>query len=57
MFGEMEDSLAEPSSIAGLTGISVPCGKIDNLPIGLQFIGPQKADDLVLFAAQEFQNI
>lgn len=57
MFGEMEDRLAEPSSIAGLTGISIPCGLVDNLPIGLQIIGPQNSDDLVLFTAAEYQNL
>lgn len=56
MFGEMEDRLAEPSSIAGLTGISIPCGTVDNLPIGLQIIGPQGAEDLVLFAADLYQK-
>ena len=36
MFGEMEDVLVEPSSIAGLTSFGVPCGFVDGLPIGLQ---------------------
>ena len=31
MFGELEDMLLEPSSIAGLTSISVPCGFVDGL--------------------------
>ncbi len=56
MFGEMEDVLVEASSVAGLTGISIPCGKVDNLPIGLQIIGPQQSDDLVLSIAYEFQK-
>ena len=36
MFGEMEDVLVEPSSIAGLTSVGLPCGFVDGLPIGLQ---------------------
>jgi len=36
MFGEMEDVLLEASSIAGLASAGVPCGFVDNLPIGLQ---------------------
>ena len=56
MFGEMEDRLAEPSSIAGLTGISIPCGKVDGLPIGLQIIGDQKSDELVLSLADDYQK-
>lgn len=57
MFGEMEDILVEASSVAGLTGISIPCGQVDNLPIGLQIIGPQRAEDLVLKTAYEYQKI
>ncbi len=56
MFGEMEDILVEPSSIAGLTGINVPCGFVDSLPIGLQIIGPQFGEAVVLSAAAAYQN-
>jgi aspartyl-tRNA(Asn)/glutamyl-tRNA(Gln) amidotransferase subunit A len=56
MFGEMEDILVEPSSIAGLTGVSVPCGFIDGLPIGLQIIGPQFGESKVLSAAGIYQQ-
>jgi len=50
MFGEVVDMLAEPSSIAGLTGLSVPCGFVNNLPVALQITGPQ-------FSEQEILNI
>jgi len=33
LFGEMQDVLVEPSSIAGLTSISLPCGFVDKMPI------------------------
>ena len=56
MFGEMEDILVEPSSIAGLTGISVPCGFVDVLPIGLQIIGPQGGEESVFRVALEYQS-
>ncbi|MEK7155190.1 MAG: Asp-tRNA(Asn)/Glu-tRNA(Gln) amidotransferase subunit GatA [Patescibacteria group bacterium] len=56
MFGELEDMLLEPSSIAGLTSISVPCGFVDGLPIGLQITGPQFAESLVLQAAHSYQQ-
>lgn len=57
MFGEIQDMLVEPSSIAGLPGISVPCGfdKI-GLPIGLQIITPQKREDLVYQIAKLFES-
>ena len=56
MFGELEDMLLEPSSIAGLTSISVPCGFVDGLPIGLQITGPQFAEKLVSQAAFSYQQ-
>lgn len=56
MFGELEDMLMEPSSIAGLSGISVPCGFVDSLPIGLQVISPQFSEDLVLQTAYSYQQ-
>jgi len=57
MFGEMQDILVEPSSIAGLTGISIPCGFADGLPIGFGFIGSQFSEELVLQVSHQFQEI
>ena len=54
MFGEMQDILVEPSSIAGLTGISLPCGLVNSLPISFGLIGPQFAENLVLQVANQY---
>lgn len=56
MFGELQDMLVEPSSIAGLSGISIPCGfdKI-GLPIGLNIMCPQGREDLVYQIAKIFE--
>lgn len=57
MFGEMADVLVEPSSIAGLPGINVPCGfSTEGLPIGMQIIGPQFSESLILNAAHQFEK-
>lgn len=56
MFGEIEDRLVEASSIAGLTGLSVPCGLIGGLPIGLQITGPQFSEQQVLQAGHWYQQ-
>lgn len=56
MFGEMEDILVEASSIAGLTSISVPCGYVNNLPIGLQITGNHFDEEKVLTVAKVYQD-
>jgi len=56
MFGEMQDVLVEASSIAGLPGISLPCGFIDGLPVGLQLIGKMKDEETVLKVANYYQS-
>jgi aspartyl-tRNA(Asn)/glutamyl-tRNA(Gln) amidotransferase subunit A len=56
MFGEMEDMLVEASSIAGLTGLSVPCGFVDGLPIGLQITGDQQQEAKVIKAGMAYQQ-
>jgi aspartyl-tRNA(Asn)/glutamyl-tRNA(Gln) amidotransferase subunit A len=55
MFGEIEDMLIEPSTIAGLPGISVPCGFIDGLPVGLNIFGPQFSETRLIQAAHAYQ--
>ncbi len=56
MFGEMEDVLVEPSSIAGLTSAGVPCGFVDDLPIGLQITGNQFEESKILDIANLYQQ-
>ncbi len=56
MYGELADVLSEPSSIAGLPGISLPCGFIDGLPVGLQLIGPVWSENLILKVAQAYEE-
>lgn len=57
MFGEMADVLVEPSSIAGLCGISIPCGfSKNNLPVGLQIIGTQFAEEKVIQTAYQYEK-
>ena len=44
------DLLTIPSCLAGLPGLSIPCGLSEGLPVGLQLIGPQFSENR-LFAA------
>lgn len=57
MFGEIADKLVEPSSIAGLPGISVPCGFTEDLlPIGMQIVGPQFSEQLIINVANIYEQ-
>lgn len=56
MFGEMEDVLVEPSSIAGLTSVGLPCGFVDGLPIGLQITSNQLKESTAIKIADCFQS-
>lgn len=57
MFGEMADILVEPSTIAGLPGINIPCGFTKaGLPIGMQIIGPQFSESLILNVAFQYEQ-
>jgi aspartyl-tRNA(Asn)/glutamyl-tRNA(Gln) amidotransferase subunit A len=35
----LQDIFTVPASLAGIPGLSVPCGKVDGLPVGLQLLG------------------
>jgi aspartyl-tRNA(Asn)/glutamyl-tRNA(Gln) amidotransferase subunit A len=50
------DVLTIPVNIAGLPGISVPCGLSAGLPVGLQLIGPQFGDATILKAAYAYEQ-
>jgi aspartyl-tRNA(Asn)/glutamyl-tRNA(Gln) amidotransferase subunit A len=41
----LSDLLTIPSCLAGLPGLNVPCGLSDGLPVGLQLLGPQFAEN------------
>jgi aspartyl-tRNA(Asn)/glutamyl-tRNA(Gln) amidotransferase subunit A len=52
----LQDVFTLPASLAGVPGISVPCGfGSDGLPIGLQLIAPHFAEGELLTAAHSFQ--
>jgi aspartyl-tRNA(Asn)/glutamyl-tRNA(Gln) amidotransferase subunit A len=49
------DVLTLPVNLAGLPGISVPCGRSEGLPVGLQVIGPRFGDAQVLRVARAYE--
>ena len=44
------------ANLAGLPGLSLPCGFVDGLPMGLQLIGPHFSEGKLLNAAHRFQQ-
>jgi len=45
------------ANLAGLPGISVPCGLAGGLPIGLQLVGPHFAEEVLLACAHQYQQL
>ncbi len=58
MFGELQDMLVEPSSLAGICGISVPCfyDEKTNLYLGLNIMGDYFQEEKILQAAFAFEE-
>ncbi len=44
-----------PASLAGVPAISVPCGRSEGLPVGLQIMAPAQADDRCYFVGAAFE--
>ncbi len=56
-FGETMDRMNESSSIAGLPGISLPCGlDSNNLPIGIQVIGNRFGEEHIINCAHYLEQ-
>ena len=52
----LEDIFTISLNLAGMPGMSIPCGQVNNLPVGLQLIGDYFAEDRLLNAAHKFQQ-
>ncbi len=63
-FGEKIDPLAMylsdtytiPASLAGIPGLSVPCGFSDGMPVGLQILGKHKDEETVLNVGEAYEQ-
>lgn len=56
MFGELMDVLNEPSCIAGVPGISIPCGLHNGLPVGIQLMSNMNEEAKIFGALYKFQS-
>ena len=52
----LNDVLTIPVNLAGLPGISLPCGFSNDLPVGLQVIAPRLCDSRVFQVAAAFEQ-
>jgi aspartyl-tRNA(Asn)/glutamyl-tRNA(Gln) amidotransferase subunit A len=48
--------LVGPASLLGLPSLSVPCGLVDGMPVGMQIIGPACAEQSVLDVGQVLES-
>jgi aspartyl-tRNA(Asn)/glutamyl-tRNA(Gln) amidotransferase subunit A len=50
------DLLTIPSCVAGLPGLSIPCGLSEGLPVGLQLVGPQLSENTLFRAGHALER-
>ncbi len=53
----LNDACTLPVNMAGLPGISIPCGLSDGLPVGLQFIGAPWSELALLGLARAYEAL
>jgi aspartyl-tRNA(Asn)/glutamyl-tRNA(Gln) amidotransferase subunit A len=52
----LTDVLTIPPNMAGLPGLSIPCGLSEGLPVGLQLIGPQYSENTLFRAGHALET-
>jgi aspartyl-tRNA(Asn)/glutamyl-tRNA(Gln) amidotransferase subunit A len=52
----LSDLLTIPSNMAGMPGLSIPCGLSEGLPVGLQLIGPQFSENTLFRAGHALER-
>ena len=45
------------ANLAGLPGISTPCGLVDGLPVGLHLVGPHFGEETILRCAHQYEQL
>ncbi len=48
--------LVGPASLLGLPCLSMPCGTVDGLPVGMQIVGPALGEQAVLDLGHAFEQ-
>lgn len=53
----LQDIYTVSANLVGVPAISIPCGEIDGLPVGLQLLADQNNDRILLEAAKAYEEI
>ena len=53
----LSDACTLPANMAGIAGLSVPCGLSEGLPVGLQFIGPPWSELELLRLGRAYEGV
>jgi aspartyl-tRNA(Asn)/glutamyl-tRNA(Gln) amidotransferase subunit A len=53
----LADVLTIPPNMAGLPGLSIPCGLSEGLPVGLQLIGPQFSENALFRVGHALERV
>jgi aspartyl-tRNA(Asn)/glutamyl-tRNA(Gln) amidotransferase subunit A len=52
----LSDVYTIPAALAGIPGLSVPCGFVDGLPVGLQILGKYMDEETILNVGEAYEN-
>ncbi len=52
----LSDVFTLPVNIAGIPGLSLPCGFVNNLPVGLQLMADHFREDLLLRVGHAYEQ-
>ena len=53
----LNDVYTVGANLAGLPGISIPCGFASDLPVGLHLVGPHFGEEPLLRTAHQYQQL
>ncbi|MEK7452627.1 MAG: Asp-tRNA(Asn)/Glu-tRNA(Gln) amidotransferase subunit GatA [Patescibacteria group bacterium] len=53
----LEDIFTVPINLAGLPAISIPCGKVKNMPVGMQFIAPWFYEERLFRSGEDYEKL